>query len=197
MSKNIIVCIDPGHADKINPGIIEDFYEGTVMYELAEKIKEELEKYDGYKVVISKYSITSNPSQKERVNSALLSNAEYFISLHSLNNMHIIYDETIAVFGSKSSNETLREKLIDTITKNSNNRAYTVDFSRKINLNCLESDLDLFELMKELELSDIENGYIIILGHNFNKDFCMWIMDSNNQKQLAIDIANTIISYKK
>lgn len=197
MSKNTIICIDPGHADKINPGIIDDYYEGTAMYELAEKIKEELEKYDGYKVILSKYSITSDPSPEERIIAASILNAEYFISLHSLNNIHIIYDGIIAVFGSKNSDEVLRERLVDVVTMDSNNRIYITDFSRKINLNCLESDLDLFKLMKELDLSTIDNGYIIILGHSFNKEYCEWITNQDNQRQLAIDIAKTIVTYKK
>lgn len=190
-----MICIDPGHGKEINPGIINDYYEGTVMYELALKIKNEIEKDKNYKAVLTKYSKSCDPDIKERIDSIDISNPECFISLHSLNtnNTNAFYD-SVAVYTNNRSSETLRQKLLDSITLNIPIRLSCMCKESTPSLEYIKGDIDIFELLQESTNYKID-FYVISFGYNNDEEYCNWILKSTNQELLAKSIASTIIKY--
>lgn len=77
------ITLDPGHGQFGNPGVLTGYYEGTRVYMLAQILKRELEKYDGTEVIITRKSITDDPSLANRGGEAAKNGSELFISLHS------------------------------------------------------------------------------------------------------------------
>lgn len=76
------ICIDPGHGPRTNgylghPG----FYEGTQMFKLAQYQKEELEKYAGVEVILTRKAVTDDPSLDAR--GKMAAGCDLFYSDHS------------------------------------------------------------------------------------------------------------------
>ena len=91
-AKNIVVVLDPGH-DNTHPGChYESFNEGIANLYIAYYCKQELEKYNGVTVYMTRYGFEcpygANPDSKSgclasRVNFATSVNADVLVSLHN------------------------------------------------------------------------------------------------------------------
>ena len=77
------ITLDPGHGQFGNPGVLSGYYEGTRVFMLAEALRDELLKYEDTEVVITRKTITDNPSLSQRGGAAAKNGSELFISLHS------------------------------------------------------------------------------------------------------------------
>ncbi len=76
------ICIDPGHGEYGNPYPQRPgYYEGTQMYKLAQYQKEELEKYSDVEVILTRKSITDDPSLDAR--GKMAAGCDLFYSDHS------------------------------------------------------------------------------------------------------------------
>ncbi len=77
------ITLDPGHGRRANASAVrEGFYEGTNNYEMALRLKSELESF-GAEVVLTRESIDSDPSLAERGSLAAENGSELFYSIHS------------------------------------------------------------------------------------------------------------------
>ena len=76
------ICIDPGHGEYGNPYPQRPgYYEGTQMYKLAQYQKEELEKYSDVEVILTRKTITDDPSLDAR--GKMAAGCDLFYSDHS------------------------------------------------------------------------------------------------------------------
>ena len=76
------ICIDPGHGEFGNPYPQRPgYYEGTQMYKLAQYQKEELEKYSDVEVILTRKTITDDPSLDAR--GKMAAGCDLFYSDHS------------------------------------------------------------------------------------------------------------------
>lgn len=116
---SVKITIDPGHGQYGNKSPNNTKYiEGTQMWHLANKLKEELEKY-GFVVITTRPKITDDPSLAERGTTAGKNNCSMFLSLHSNApgaNADGTYSKTVTgtvVYYSmtRSENKTLADKL--------------------------------------------------------------------------------------
>ena len=81
MAKTIKIVIDPGHGKNSGAGIVKGFYEGNNNFEAVQYLKEELEKYDGVQIVVTRTSITDDPTLAAR--GEMGRDADLFFSWHS------------------------------------------------------------------------------------------------------------------
>jgi N-acetylmuramoyl-L-alanine amidase len=82
-----LIVLDPGHGEKGNPhttapGFYDGFYEGTQNFILAGFLREALLSR-GFSVLVTRASVTDNPSLEERGRLAGENRAILFLSLHS------------------------------------------------------------------------------------------------------------------
>lgn len=84
---NIVVVLDPGHGGR-DPGVVRTYngvtyYERNIVLTIAEYCKEELEKYNGVEVYMTRTDNTSALMDRwERTQFALGKGADYIVSLH-------------------------------------------------------------------------------------------------------------------
>lgn len=77
------ITIDPGHVQGANVGVCNGYREGTAMYYLAQELAAALGEYAGVQTVLTRRSLTDNPSLDARGKMAVQSGSEVFLSLHS------------------------------------------------------------------------------------------------------------------
>ena len=77
------ICLDPGHADTANKGVVNGYWESHMVFDLAYKLKDRLEKYKDVVVFVTKPVRNCNPDLEARGKVARDNNCEVFISLHS------------------------------------------------------------------------------------------------------------------
>lgn len=86
-----IVVIDPGHGGKNEGGKSEPYIEKLLTIKVANAMKEELEKYDGVKVYMTRYD-DQELSLQERVDFAESVNADLFVCLHfNMSEYHTLF----------------------------------------------------------------------------------------------------------
>lgn len=93
----IVICIDPGHGGENlgaeyhqNGGIVEEKW---IDLKIGLFLKEELEQYQGVKVIITRTGDT-DVSLEERANIAKSNGADYFISVHNNADIYEITEES-------------------------------------------------------------------------------------------------------
>ena len=76
------IMLDPGHMAGHNPGSVSGYYEGTRMYEYAMVFRDELTKR-GHTALLTRSSVTDNPSLTQRGRMAAEQGCDLFLSLHT------------------------------------------------------------------------------------------------------------------
>ena len=79
---SIKICLDPGHVAGYNAGVLPGYTEGTMSWYLAQDYKTELEAR-GFEVIVTRKSLTDNPSLEARGKMAVNNGCKVFLSLHS------------------------------------------------------------------------------------------------------------------
>lgn len=208
---NIVVCIDPAYNEGINQGINPIYYEGSVMYDIALLLKEELERIYGFKAILSKCGEHSDPTITDRISNATIMEANCFISLHSF--MHHDYNKpgledtiklgnTVSVWQTKQSSSELRWSILNSI------RASIAEYEDLEEITMIDIDEELYirsgvpfsyyvpiiELLSKLHDTTMDS-YIVSLGYHTCHLFCDWILDKENQKMLVSNIAKAIADH--
>lgn len=103
-AKDIVVVLDPGHGGEADGGRYDEkgFIEKDLTILVAEAMKEELEKYDGIKVYMTRTE-DKDLTLKQRVDVAKSVNADFFFCLHfNMSSSHMLYGSEcwISAFGN-------------------------------------------------------------------------------------------------
>lgn len=193
--RELVICIDPAHYEGYNEGILSSYSEGTIMYQFAECLKEQLEKYSNVSAMLTKYKAAVDLPIEERVNNAKITGANCIISLHTTYEENQNVNE-IAVYKSSRGSNELRLDLINTIKKFLDNYIeYSVDDNSSLSSWLLINDRDFFDFMYECESAESMESFILVLGNHNNPSQCNWLCNSVMLKELSYRIAKAITDY--
>lgn len=78
--KKVRICLDPGHYEGYNRGVVTGYTEGTAMLDLAQRLKKALEEYDGAEVILTR-STGADVDLAKR--GKMAKGCDVFLSLHS------------------------------------------------------------------------------------------------------------------
>lgn len=197
------ICLDPGHNQKTNAGVVSGYYEGTQVYRLACFLKEELEKYEGVKVFMTKSKINTCPSLRERGQCAVDNQCEVLISLHTnAFSSPTAYGVSIFYSQHRPSSRDLADQLGKSITslmkKDTGITYYRGSSIRKYP--APYTSWDYYGVIRDSVGSAGQNkvvkySYIIEHGFHTNSKECAWMLNENNLKELAEVEACVIANY--
>lgn len=192
---SITICLDPGHYNGYNRGAYTNYYEGTKMYDLAVMLKNELDLYDGIKTIITRNSVSENPSLAQRAQIAKNNNARCFLSLHtnacnteSVNRIDIY--RSVAMPESEELGFKIMKAIFDTISKDvpttSNNAILT-----RLN----SSGTDYYGVLRNSTGGSVKESFIIEHVFHTNYKQSEWMYNNDNLRKLAIAEAKTLAEY--
>ena len=192
------ITLDPGHSRLSNRGVDPAYYEGTRMFSLAGFLKEELEKYNGVTVQVTRKTLDDDPSLAQRGKMARDFGSELFISLHSnaagsekacgvslyrsvkLEDSerlaHLLADGAVSVINEKTG--ITYKRGVKTRTYDENGKTY-----------------DYYGVIRNSVGGSVKYSYIIEHGFHTNKKECEFLQSDDNLKSLAIKHAETIAEY--
>lgn len=183
------IVIDPGHGEFSNKGVIAGYYEGRTMFNLAGYLRDELLRYHGVDVQITRSSVQADPDLAER--GAMYPGANVFLSLHSNAAARPevwgseIYDSLII------PNKKLADALGLAISKEMEH-SYRGTLYRK---NDDGSNTDWYGVIRSAMRNGAYCALLIEHGFHTNPHDCKWLMDASNLKQLAAIEARTIANH--
>lgn len=182
------ICLDAGHYEGYNRGIIQSYYEGTTMFYLAQELKRELERYKNIEVIMTKYNVKDNPSLEERGNKA--KDCDMFISLHSNAASNSSAKGVLSFYSVKRNNsKTLCDKIgnsISNVMKTNYRGSMTKNYPDN-------SNLDYYGVIRSAAKYE-RCKYIYLIEHGFHTNWneCAFLTYKSNLTQLAKTIAKTI-----
>ena len=186
---SVIICLDPGHVRNYNHGAYGPYYEGTKMYELAVMLKEEIDKYNGLKAIITRKNVDDNPDLVTRGKIAKDAGARCFLSLHTnaASNPNI---NQVTLFRSieMPSSEALGWKLEDAIYNLVNQDVPTGKYPR-IATRLIQAGerkgQDYYGVLRNSTGGSVKESLIIEHVYHTNYEQAKWMYDSNNLRKLA------------
>lgn len=192
---SVLICIDPGHIKGYNRGAYAPYYEGTKMYDLGVMLKEELEKYNGIEVFLTRNSVEENPSLAQRGNMALRRGARCFLSLHSdacgtesVNRVSCFRSLTMP--SSESLGLRLMNAVVDTIGKD-------IPFSNNTGVFTRDNGYgsDYYGVLRNSCGGSVKEAFILEHGFHTNYKNSVWLYSNDNLRKLAIAEAKVLADY--
>lgn len=193
------ITLDPGHGRLANKGIINGYYEGTVVFKLAYLLKAELEKYQNIKVFVTRAKLDDDPSLERRGSMAVSNGSELFISLHSnaadnakahgVSVFRSINNPQSAILGKRLGDAVVKlmsEQTRDTYLRGVFTRTY-VDGGGEVK--------DYYGVIRSSVKKGLKHSYIIEHGFHTNYAECAFMSKSENLKRLAVAEAKVIAEY--
>lgn len=192
----IIVCIDPGHGLKYNPGANSSYYEGNRMFDLGKLLKIELEKYDGIKVLITRNAVEDDPALSARGALAVNGGARLFISLHSdaCNDENV---NRVSVYRSINlpDSEELGKKLMNGIAGLIGADIKISTANDVLTRKNSAGSADYYGVIRNSCKGSVKASFIVEHGFHTNYSLSTWMMDDDNLKKLASVEAAIIAEY--
>ena len=193
----IKITIDPGHGENANRGIYSDYYEGKRMFRLAEFLKAELEKY-GVEAVLTKKTVSDDPTLSSRGNTAVSNGSQIFLSLHS----NAAASERacgVSSFYSVKLPESreLLGRLVDRTVSVMNEKT-GVTYKRGVMTRTYESggrEYDYYGVIRNSAKGGVKYSFIIEHGFHTNEKECAFLLDDSNLKDIARGHAEVIAEY--
>lgn len=190
-----IVVLDPGHGPLSNPyPAASGFYEGTQMYKLANFLAPRLTA-NGIKVIITRKTISENPTLEARGKVAGANKADLFISLHSdaVGN-GIASARGVSVFYSiqdTTKNKAFAAGLASTVstlleTRNRGAQIRTLPY---------DTTRDYYGVIRSSAASGCKNAFLIEHGFHTSTIDVKWLITDDNLKKIADAEAKYICSY--
>lgn len=181
-------AIDQGHVKGYNTGCVSGYAEGTAMFNLGKYLKEELEKYEGFKAVLTRNVVTENPSLDQRGKIAIDNGCDVFISLHSNAFSNSTAKGVVNFYSLKlPSSKELCDKLGKAITelmakdtgctyyRGSQTRAYPNT-----------TNTDYYGVIRSsVKASSVKASFLVEHGFHTNPDECAWLNKDENLRKLA------------
>lgn len=193
------ICLDPGHADTANKGVVDGYWESHMVFDLAYKLKERLEKYKNVTVFVTKEVRNCNPDLEARGKVARDNNCEVFISLHS--NAASAAACGVSIFrsvkrpDSVSLGQKLGQAVVDTMRPGTGN-TYLRGNGNSTRLYPNTTDTDYYGVIRSSVKSDVvKYSYIIEHGFHTNVAECTWLYNSDNVSKLADAECKVLVDY--
>lgn len=193
------ICLDPGHADTANKGVVDGYWESHMVFDLAYKLKANLEKYKNVTVFVTKEVRNCNPSLEARGKMAVDNNCEVFISLHS--NAASAAACGVSIFrsvkrpDSVSLGQQLGQAVVDTMRPGTG-VTYLRGNGNSTRLYPNTTDTDYYGVIRNSVKGDcVKYSYIIEHGFHTNVAECTWLYNSSNVQKLADAETKVLASY--
>lgn len=193
------ICLDPGHADTANKGVVDGYWESHMVFDLAYKLKANLEKYKNVTVFVTKEVRNCNPSLEARGKMARDNNCEVFISLHS--NAASAAACGVSIFrsvkrpDSVSLGQKLGQAVVDTMRPGTG-VTYLRQNGNSTRLYPNTTDTDYYGVIRSsVKAECVKYSYIIEHGFHTNVAECTWLYNSSNVQKLADAEAKVLANY--
>lgn len=190
-----VICLDPGHYKGYNRGAYNMYFEGDQMFKLAYMLKEELEEYEGIEVVVTRKTITEDPTLANRAKMAKNAGAKCFLSLHS----DAFDDDSInrvSVYRSVAmpKSEALGKSLMSAIVKLISKDIYIVA-STGVKTRENGYGTDYYGVLRNSTGGSVTESFIVEHGFHTNYKQSQWLYDDNNLRSLAKAEAEVLAEY--
>ena len=173
------VILDPGHVSGYNKGAVSGYYEGTAMFNYAQKLATKL-RANGITVGITRQKIGDNPSLTNR--GAQAKGADMFVSLHSnaassasANGVTVFY--SIRRSGDKTHAAKFSSELAKLINGGTRDRGAC---TRKGS-----GDWDYYTVIQSAAKVGCPHVFLIEHGFHSNRAECTWLMSDANLEEMA------------
>lgn len=192
----IVVTLDPGHVAGYNTGINRNYREGTVMFTLAYKLKNELEKYNDIKVYVTRTALNQNPTLSRRGQIGIANDSDVFLSLHSnaagASAMGSVMYRSVKRPNSTDLGEAILNAVVATMKAD-----VPKTYSRGVLTRPNSSGGDYYGVIRSSVAgsSPVKYTYIIEHGFHTNSAECAWLMKDSNISKLAVAEAKAIADY--
>lgn len=184
------ICLDPGHADTANKGVVNGYWESHMVFDLAYKLKDRLEKYKDVVVFVTKPVRNCNPDLEARGKVARDNNCEVFISLHS--NAASAAACGVSIFRSVKRPDSvdlgkkLGQAVVNTMRPGTGITYFRNNGVPDTRLYPNTTDTDYYGVIRSSVKSDaVKYSYIIEHGFHTNVTECTWLYNSANVDKLA------------
>lgn len=173
------VILDPGHVSGYNKGAVSGYYEGTAMFNYANKLAGKL-RAQGITVGVTRQKIGDNPSLSNR--GAQAKGADMFVSLHSnaassssANGVTVFY--SIKRSGDRTHAAKFSSELAQLINGGTRDRGAC---TRKGSGNW-----DYYTVIQSAAKVGCPHVFLIEHGFHSNKAECTWLMSDSNLEAMA------------
>lgn len=191
------ITLDPGHGRLANRGVYPDYYEGSAMFALAGFLKQELEKYSGVTVHITRKNINDDPTLAQRGKMAAENGSILFISLHS-NAAGSPKACGVSLFRSVKSDKSeefghiLADAVVALMNKTTN-----VTYKRGVMTRTYQQNGKTYDYYGVIRNSADAVPYTYIIEHGFhtNPTECAFLLEEENLRSIAKTEADVIGKY--
>ena len=182
-----VVLLDAGHYAYYNRGVMEDYWESINNWTQQRLLKEELEKR-GFAVSTTRASQERDMALYDRGYKCLADKADVFISLHS-NAPGGDHPEIrgVVVHYSVSAQKKDRELaggMAECVARVMGNGVHGVYSKQSEN-----GSYDYFVVLRGAVASGCRCCVIIDRGFHTNEEDCRWLLNENNLRKLAVELA--------
>lgn len=182
-----VVCLDPGHGGRYNPGAVPGYYESEMTWHLASMLKRELENR-GISVRLTKDSQAANPGLSARGRSAR--GADLLLSIHSNGAEGTGLDYPLAICNVDGGTDAVGKKLVETVQK----QMATVQAGVVWHKTASSGHGDWYTVLASSKAVGVPG---VILEHSFhtNPRACAWLSNAENLALLAREEADVVAAY--
>ncbi len=185
--KSPIVCLDPGHFGKYNPGAVPGYYESEMNWKLHLLLKQELEGY-GITVTTTRSDPEKDLSLYKRGQAA--KGADLFLSVHSNAASTPGPDYPLAICNVDGGSDAIGKALVEAVEA----LMGTVQKGQVFHKTASSGHGDWYTVLYGSKSAGVPG---VILEHSFhtNPKACAWLMEEKNLRTTARQEAAVIARY--
>lgn len=189
----IRILLDAGHFDKYNQSPVnKQYFESIMNWKLTNMLKEELEKYNGVTVGLTRQTQTKDLEVYKR--GALAVNYDLFLSIHSnaAGTESVDYPVVYRAHDNLNNADQLALTLAKNIQRTMGTRQVGRTATRKNS-----SNGEYYGVLRGARAVGCKLFYILEHSFHTNLRATNWLLSDDNLRQLAINEAKDIAAYYK
>lgn len=187
------VCIDAGHYEGYNKGVVPGYTEGTMTLDLAQRLKAALEGY-GVQVVMTR---TTGKDVALGKRGPQAQGCDVFVSLHSNGVSGNPSANGVTVFRSlkRADSVALARKLATTIAQTMGSGYHMAKDGVATRAFPATKTTDYYQVMRNAAATNCRYIYLIEHGFHTNQAECAWLDKAVNRQRLAEAEAACLAAY--
>ena len=187
------VCIDAGHYEGYNKGVVPGYSEGTMTLDLAQRLKAALEGY-GVQVVMTR---TTGKDVALGKRGPQAQGCDVFLSLHSNAASGKPAVGGVSVFRSlkRADSVALARKLATTIAQTMGTGYHQARDGVCTRALPLKPNTDYYQVIRDAAATNCRYIYLIEHGFHTNQAECAWLDKAVNRQRLADAEAACLAAY--